>query len=71
VIPTPRRRGFAVAWEGRFGRNGLSLLDLDKLERSDWEVSVYNMIVKKKITSVFERLNNGDYEVDPGNRTKR
>jgi Transposase IS116/IS110/IS902 family len=23
---------------------------------------VYNMIVKRKITSVFERLNNGDYE---------
>jgi hypothetical protein len=62
VIPTPRRRGFAVPWEGQFGRNGLALLDLEKSERSDWEVSMYKMIVKTKMTSVFERLNNGDYE---------
>jgi hypothetical protein len=44
------------------GRNGLELLDLDKLKRPNGRDSVYNMIVKKKITSVFELLNNGDYE---------
>jgi hypothetical protein len=44
------------------GRNGLELFDLDRLKRPNGRDSVHNMIVKKKITSVFERRNNGDCE---------
>ena len=52
----------ATCRTARLSRDRDSSAESAALLHLDREMFVYHMIIKKRITSVFERLNDGDYE---------